>query len=772
MRNIKTIVFLICFQLIVFNGFTQNHSINEQNQIDSLKEVVTNTNNHDSILSSAYLQLATLFYVSDIDTALSFCKKAEQLLTETSSNVIKGEVYGLFGYLYLQQEKSDLALKYNKKSKEIFIQIGDKQNISNVLINIGLIYHNQGDILNALNAYHESIRILEEINNEESLIYVLINMAYLYENQEDYTSSLKYNKKGLALCKKLNNKKGEATCLNNIGIIYDKLKDHSTALDYYNKSLEIEKEIDNPKGVAYSLICISNSYIQTNEYTKALNYCLEASEICKKIGDKKGFTAALNNLGIIYLKQGKIFKAEKIATESFSISKELGFPKHIKRSAELLSQIYEKQNKGMQSLAMYKLYVQMRDSINNNLTQKATIQQQAKYEYEKQAAADSIANAKVNEIRNAQIAQQKAELNAKRNQQYALYGGLFLVILFAVLMYNRFKVTQKQKVIIEEKERETHAQKEVIEEKHKEITDSIQYAKRIQNAILPPQKLVKEYLPESFILYQPKDVVAGDFYWMEYKNNNILFAAADCTGHGVPGAMVSVVCNNGLNRSVREHGITDPGELLNKTREIVIAEFEKSEEDVKDGMDIALCSLRLDVEGLKLNKPETIAILQYAGANNPLWIVRKAPPFLPEGEGKPHTSPPQNIGLAEESSSPSGRTKSSRLWGEHLRKSGAELIEIKPNKQPVGKHFRNELFVTHTIELQKGDTIYVFTDGFADQFGGEKGKKFMYKPFKNLLLSIQDKTMNEQKEILEQHFENWKGNLEQVDDVCVIGVRI
>jgi serine phosphatase RsbU (regulator of sigma subunit) len=219
----------------------------------------------------------------------------------------------------------------------------------------------------------------------------------------------------------------------------------------------------------------------------------------------------------------------------------------------------------------------------------------------------------------------------------------------------------------------------------------------------------------SFILYYPNDIISGDFYCMVSVSDTsipkILFAAADCTGLGVPGAMVSVVCNNGLNRSVREYGLTDPGEILDKTREIVIEEFEKSEEEVKDGMDIALCSL----EG---------NILKYAGAHNPLWLIRNG-----------------------------------------------EIIETKANKQPIGIFGVEVPFTTHTIELQKGDAVYVFSDGYADQFGGEKGKKMKTVNFKKLLLSIQDKTMGEQKILIDSAFEEWRGGLEQIDDVCVIGIR-
>jgi hypothetical protein len=285
----------------------------------------------------------------------------------------------------------------------------------------------------------------------------------------------------------------------------------------------------------------------------------------------------------------------------------------------------------------------------------------------------------------------------------------------------------------------TEHQKNQLEEKNHEILDSITYAKRIQNAILPPPRIVEEYLQQSFILYNPKDIVAGDFYWMEQKDGNVLFAAADCTGHGVPGAMVSVICVNGLNRSVREHGLTAPGKILDKTREIVVQEFEKSDEEVKDGMDISLAALAHKAES---ENGERRALLQWSGANNPLWIIAN--------ENRTALSGFKNLtGLG-----------------------GRALFETKPNKQPIGKVDNPQPFTTYTIELQQGDTIYLFTDGYQDQFGGEKGKKFKASQLKELLLSIQDKTMDEQKEFLDQAFEKWRGNLEQVDDVCIIGVRV
>lgn len=289
-----------------------------------------------------------------------------------------------------------------------------------------------------------------------------------------------------------------------------------------------------------------------------------------------------------------------------------------------------------------------------------------------------------------------------------IYALLGLMILLLIIRLRTAKLKKKQADLEKKIELATHE----ITEQHNEIMDSIAYAKRIQTAILPPTRIVKEYLKNSFILYKPKDIVAGDFYWMEQKNGDILFAAADCTGHGVPGAMVSVICNNALNRAVREYNLADPGKILDKAREIVIQEFEKSDEVVKDGMDIALCSLN----GMNL---------KYAGANNPLWILRNG-----------------------------------------------EILETKANKQPIGQFDKPQPYTTHEFQLQPGDTFYIFSDGLVDQFGGEKGKKFKAKAFRELLIGIQNKTVQEQEIIINNVFEEWRGSIEQIDDVCVIGVRV
>lgn len=300
------------------------------------------------------------------------------------------------------------------------------------------------------------------------------------------------------------------------------------------------------------------------------------------------------------------------------------------------------------------------------------------------------------------------------------------VLVFGVVLYFKNTMAEYETTIIRKNDE--------ITQKNKDITDSIHYAKRIQQAILPPGELVRECFADSFIYYQPKDIVAGDFYWMEkvlssenlvlrdgqhadprtQTSELIFFAVADCTGHGVPGAMVSVVCSNALGKAVKELGVRKPSLVLDKAVELLEEYFSKSPEDVNDGMDLALCCLD--------KKTRT---LEYAGANNGLYLIRN--------------------GL---------------------------LIEYKPDKQPVGRHYSRKAFTNHTIALEPGDCIYIFSDGIADQFGGPKGKKFKYSQLKELLLKNHALPMQEQERLLAETFVRWKGGLEQVDDVCVMGVRM
>lgn len=680
------------------------------------------------------------------------------------------------GFLANNHGDISKALTYYQKSLKIQEEIKDKAGIANSINNIGYIHNSRGDIPKALDFYHKSLKIYEEmlaenknsnesINLKKGIAYSLNNIGQIYLTQGDIPKTLDAYDRALKIREELKDAKGISQSLNNIGIVYfnngspycksskeicikeGRLK----ALEYYLKSLKLKEEVNDKRGIAITLSNIGHAYADMEDpdckasreeclkagQTKAMEYFQRSLFILEEIKDKSGVANSLNDIGTILVEQHKVDEAIKYAKRCLQTSQELGYPLNIKKASSLLKKIYKEQKNYKEAFAMYELEMHMRDSITNEETKKSSIKKQFQYQYEKKAAADSIKNIEAQKVKNAQLTVQKAQLQQEKTQRLALYGGLISVLIFAGFMFNRYKITQQQRNTItlqktkvdaaylelNQQNEEIAAQRDEIEkQKHKveahqkEIIDSITYAKRLQEAILPPKEFITEHFPENFIVYKPKDLVAGDFYWAESVGNKFLIAAADSTGHGVPGAIVSVVCSNALNRSLKEFGLTEPGPLLDKTRELVLETFAKSSSDVKDGMDISI--LCID----KLNKK-----ISWSGANNPLWYL------LPNAE---------------------------------------MLSEIKANKQPIGKSDNPLPFTTHKIDYVSGTTFYLITDGYSDQFGGDRGKKFKHKSLKDLLVSTAHEGMKKQSEVLETTFTKWKGRLEQVDDVCIIGITV
>jgi tetratricopeptide (TPR) repeat protein len=697
MKTALKIFFLHLLLAVSFFSFAQTP------KIDSLTKVLSSLPKPSNKLSdSTYIKtldnLAQEYLFINPDTAITLAQQGLQLAEKINWKKGKAICLNTLGGSNYVKSNYSHALDYYNTGLKIAEEISDKSWQAQFLGNIGIVYYSLSDYPKALEYYFKALKITEELGDKRSMALNLGNIGIVYKEQSDYPQALAYYFKALKIDEELGNKNGIARHLGNIGIVYKEQSDYPQALAYYFKALKIAEELGDKRGMSILLGNIGNFYVDQSNYPKALDYYIKALKIAEKIGVKRSVAINLGNIGELYRKTGKFKDSEKYLKQALDLSYSLGTLDITRTFESFLSQLYDTLGQYKLSLIHYKKYIAARDTIDNDEKRKQINYLANKYEWEKKEAVMKEQQEKERALFLA---------NQRRNKiiLYSVLSGLALVLVFSFFIYRSLRITKKQKHIIEK-------QKHLVEEKNKEITDSIRYAKRIQNAILPPDKVVKESLKESFILYLPKDIVAGDFYWLENKNNTVLFAAADCTGHGVPGAMVSVICNNGLNRSVREHGITEPGKILDKTREIVLAEFEKSEEDVKDGMDISLCALNGNH-------------LQWAGANNPLWIIRNG-----------------------------------------------ELIEYAPNKQPIGKVDNPAPFTTHHIELQQGDKLYIFSDGYADQFGGEKGKKFKAANLKKLLLSIQNESMEQQKNILQQAFNQWKASLEQVDDVLVMGVSV
>ncbi|MCB0379688.1 MAG: tetratricopeptide repeat protein, partial [Flavobacteriales bacterium] len=540
--------------------------------------------------------------------------------------------------------------------------------------------------------------------NEDGLIHISYNsIGSIYADQKDFLKALEYYNKSLELADRINDKEGVGVSLNNIGAIYKELKDFSNALKYFSKSLKIFEELENSYGVSSLLDNMGVIYQYQGNMTKSMDCFVKSLKLCEELDDKSGVASSLNNIGTNYIAQKKYNKALDYCSKSMEMSMELGFPESIKVSANKLSIIYQQQGNYKKALEMRNLEILMKDSLNNEATQKATAQQQAKYEYEKQKAIDDATHDK-------QIALEQEEQKKQQIISVSIGMGLFLVVIFLAFVFNRLQVTRKQKIVIEQ-------QRDLVEHAHKEIKDSINYAERIQRSFLATSDLLNENLKDYFVFFQPKDVVSGDFYWAgKLTNNQFAILNADSTGHGVPGAIMSILNISSIEKAV-EKGITNPAQIFNDTRKTIIERLKKdgSLDGGKDGMDATMISF--DFANNKLN---------YVAAQNPIWIIRNN-----------------------------------------------NLIEIKPEKIPVGKHDNDNIpFIGGEFETKKGDVIYTLTDGFQDQFGGENGKKFKVKPFKTFLISISHLPMNKQKEKIEETFINWKGKEEQVDDVCIVGIKI
>jgi tetratricopeptide (TPR) repeat protein len=627
---------------------------------------------------------------------------------------------------YYQSNYAD-ALDHYLRALKINNELGDKIEIAKSYGNIGLIYEQQGDYPKALEQFFNALKIQETLHDTTGIEFSLNSIGNIYSNLNEFDKALEYEFKALKLNENSRNIHNISECYNNIGTIYSNKKNYPKALEYYFKSLKIDEQHDDKLGISILLNNIANIYNYQNDDSKALEFNLKSLKIKEEIDDKKGISYSYINIGKIYQKQKNYPRTIQYAEKALAISKSIGAKRQILRSFQMLSETLEAQGKGMQSLDAYKQFILYRDSLYNEENTKKSVRTEMNFEFDKKQAEEKAQQEKKDVLANEELKRQKLQ----RNYFIFAFG---LMLLLALFIFRSYRQKQKANEMIEHQKKEVELQKELVEEKNKEITDSITYAKRLQQAILPPSKFINQYLPENFVFYKPKDIVAGDFYWMEVvqfenenkkeytegskpSNNQLIFiAAADCTGHGVPGAMVSVVCSNALNRAVKEFGITETGKILDKVRELVIETFEKSESEVKDGMDISLCSINRQTFEM-----------QWSGANNPLWLIKN------------------------------GRST---------------ITEIKADKQAIGKTDEPHPFESHKLQLEKGDQFYLFTDGYADQFGGEKGKKFKYKQLQNLLLANDQKNMNDQKIVIEEAFDEWKSNLEQVDDILIIGIKI
>ena len=406
----------------------------------------------------------------------------------------KAYAFNNIGVLANSHGDANKAIIYYNKALELQEEIKDKLGTANTLNNIGYVYHHLGDIPKALECYHKCLKISEEIDNKVGVSTVLNNLGLLYVNQDETAKAIEYYKRSLKICEEINDVQGIGSALNNIGSAYDNVKEGNQAMEYYNKSLNVYKTYNDKLGIATVLNNIGLNYHEKNKLKEALNCYLQSLALHEEIMNESDIVYTASNIATLKLHQGLIDEAYVYAMKSYTAAIELGYPDNINTAANILRIVYRKQNKYKEALEMYELEIKMRDSINNQETKRLAIKKQFQYTYEKQAAQDSIKHAEEQKVKNAELLAQEAQFSQEKTQRFVLYGGLVLVIMLSGFVFNRFRVTQKQKAIIAEQKVHVDLAYDKLHVKNKEVMDSISYARRIQNSLLPTEKYISKKL--------------------------------------------------------------------------------------------------------------------------------------------------------------------------------------------------------------------------------------------------------------------------------------
>ncbi|MFB6307107.1 MAG: tetratricopeptide repeat protein, partial [Flavobacteriales bacterium] len=760
---------------------------------DSLQNLIKTTHS-DTTKISALNRLGWLIMYSKPDSSITLSLRALKLAKKIENKKKIADSRSNLGVYYWLKSDYTKALESHFKSLEIRKEINHKKGIASCYNNIGNVYRNQSNYPKALKYYFNALEIYKKLNNSDGKASTYNNIGNVYYNQNNFPKTLEYYFKSLKIEKKMNNKTGIATSYNNIGIIYKFQKNYTKSLEYYFKALELRKELNNKRGIGHtynnigSLLTTSSNkadstrrqiiewFRNKGEWKKIKNkeggkklkdeilslseyYQKKSLEIHKQLGDKKRLTFALTGLGNIAIQRGQLQRSVGFYRNSFSIADTIGSLGQKKTAAKHLSNVYEQMNMRDSALQYHKIFTKLKDSIFSKEKRKELGRQESKFKWKQKLL-------KKEEQRKREQAVAKEEAQQQQLIIWSIAGVLSLVIIFALILLNRLKIIRKQK-------QEVDKAYSLLDQKNTELTDSINYAQKIQQALLQSEEHTNEQFPEHFILFKPKDVVSGDFYWGQVAQNvedkiqnqagrqkyskgnpkSIYMTVSDCTGHGVPGAFMSMLGISYLNEIMKENNDLYPGDILDKIKERLVDELSQNDGSSKDGMDMVLVEFLYDA-----NKNGECTV-RFAGAKNPLYVIRKGIVEEVREENLKYIQKDKNI-----------KINNSRL---KPFKNSRDGIEIKGDKQAVGlEDGKWEPFTTVELQLRKGDMLYLFSDGYADQFGGEKDKKFRYKPFKELLVSLSDKNPEEQKQVLNQTFNEWKGKRDQIDDVCVMGIRI
>jgi len=640
--------------------------------------------------------------LGNYEKAKGFFEESMQLAEEIGDKRVLISNLHNIGYIHSRQGNYPEAIEYYQKTIEILEEINDRKEIAGSLLNIGIIYQNQGDYARAIENYQEAQGLYEEFGEKVGASMCMNNIGLIHQTQGNYPLALEYIQNSLEIKEESGDKRGISSCMMNIGTIYMDQENFQEALNYFQNSLEILEQLQDKNGISNCLMYIGSAYRQEGKRSRALEFLSSSLEIKEEIGDKAGISTLWMQMGEIYLTDHNYTRALEYTNRSLEIARDLQLMDNLSKIYKQLSDIYSARQDYRRALEYYVLYKELYDSTfsDEQIRKIASLELQFHYEKEKQAL--ELEQQKKDALREEEMKLQKVLRNF-------FIGGFILMAILAFVILLNFRQKRKANLVLEQQKKEIELQKN-------KITDSISYARRIQHAMFPPEELVHRLLKDSFVLHKPRDIVSGDFFWIAEKEGKVVIAVADCTGHGVPGAFMSLLGITFLNEIVNAGPLRCTSDILNSLREKVIQSLRQTGkvDEARDGMEVALCILETEKGNL-----------QFSGANRPLLLSRKG-----------------------------------------------EIQETKPDRMPIGIYEENRPFCCHELNVEPGDCIYLFSDGYKDQIGGPHKKSFKSKYFRKLLAGIHDMPIQEQQLILEETLKDWRGSFEQIDDILVFGCRI
>ena len=709
--------------------------IDEEDNLDDYLSQLSSSDD-DNKKQELSLKLGKIYQQNNqFDKALSYLNQSLDISEQTDNKSMQADVISEIATVYFDSGVYELSLDMLAKSLQLKHEANDRYGELILLTKLGQanssLYRNE----RAIEYYQKSYKIAQELGKDEESAIVLDNISSIYYKNKQYDKAITTYEQSIEIEKKLGNTENVAVNLNNIGIAYYDQNDYEKAESFYKKSLVILEQLDNKKEVSMSLNNIGNVNYDWEKYNKALDYYQKSLSIKKELNYKSGVATSLYNIGNIQNKLENYEEAIGYFKQSISLSDEIDFVDLKIKNLYALSEVYKLKNNTEKALEYYKLYSESKYSLEtfepegpvSEILKKYDSKEskpnliiiQLKEEIKKQkllAQYESERNKKVLKLKNIEIHQKEQEVAAQKKLTILFSVAGIIFLLLSILLMLQVKQKQKANKLLKEQKRIAEDQRDQIANQKREITDSINYAQRIQQAVLPKKQLFEQSIQNHFIYFQPKDIVSGDFYWMAKKDKQLIIAIADCTGHGVPGGFMSMLGIAYLNDIVSNASTLSSDIILNELRNYIIHSLHQTGEDdeAKDGMDISLVIINEN------NK------LQFSGANNPLYLIRNN-----------------------------------------------DLTQYKANKMPIGISGTTlKPFSKIEIELQKNDRLYMFSDGFLDQFGGPNNKKFSSRRFRELLMSMKNTKMKNQGELLKNELENWKNNSEQIDDILVFGFEI